>query len=53
MTEFAVYELSTGNILWFVCCPYECIMDQVIDSDREIYLNCPKSATKIVDGIPV
>lgn len=51
--EFAVYDIATGNILWFVCCPPECVMDQVVADDKEIYLNCPKSATKIVGGVPV
>jgi len=52
MVEFAVYEISTGKILWFVCCPYECALDQE-DADLSIYLNCPRSATHIIDNQPV
>lgn len=51
--EFAVYEKTTGRILWFVCCPCECVMDQIVDEDKEIFLNCPKDATHIIDGEPV
>jgi len=50
--EFAVYEIETGKILWFVTGPYEVALEQEIDG-RSIFLNCPKDATHIIDNLPV
>lgn len=51
--EYAVYRKSTGEILWFVCSPPDCVLDQCTDDDIEIFLNCPKDAVRIVDNTPV
>jgi hypothetical protein len=50
--KFAVYDKATGEILKHVSGPPDHVAEQVGDNE-EFYLNCPESATRIVDNEPV
>ena len=52
MPRPAIYKTDGGAINRFVCCPYSLIQDQCGDGE-EFYLNCPDTATHIIDNEPV
>lgn len=50
--NFAIHKIDTGEITGFVSCPANHI-EQQIKGGEDFYLDCPMTATHIIDGEPV
>lgn len=45
----AIYNIENGKIDRFITCPPFCV-DIQCEENEEFYLNCPKTATHIING---